>query len=121
MAIPRGNAFAVFDDLLAEGFRPTLSGFRSGDGQNPYWPGGTEGFFVSARLEAPKRSDVTIDRLTAMHDIAARHGLVAWFSGFDSQHDDDPVYGVVVTFEADSGSEASGSGASNHLFRVDAS
>lgn len=101
MAITRDQAFGIFEDLLEEGLRPALSGFKSQDDRNQHWPKGSEGFFVSARLEMTTRAGTTIEELTRMKDIAEKHGLVAWFSGYQGYTGEDelPVYGFVVKFE----------------------
>ena len=105
MAIPREQAFGCFEDLLKEGLRPCLTGFRAGDDSNPYWPKNSEGFFLSTRLETTERSEFTIEALTKMREIGQRHGLAVWFSGYEASgdtQDDSPVYGVRVVFEKES-------------------
>lgn len=98
MAISREQAFGVFEDLLAAGLRPSLTGFRA-DGSTEYWPAGSEGFFVSARVEETTRLPTSIERLQAMQEIAERHGLKAWFSGRSHDGFDETDYWIVVKFE----------------------
>ncbi len=101
MAMPRQQAFACFEDLLKEGLRPCLTGFRSGDDHNPYWPKDSEGFFLSTRLKTTERSQFTIEALTRMKEIGDKHDLEVWFSGCEDGLDenDAPIYGVRVAFE----------------------
>lgn len=102
MAISREDAFGVFEDLLAEGLRPVLTGFRA-DGKATYWPKGSEGFFVYAHFESTQKLGALIDRFTRMDEIAQRHGLVAWFSGHEDDYDearyDGEHHEYRVTFE----------------------
>lgn len=98
MAISREQAFGVFEDLIAEGLRPHLTGFRA-DGSNPYWPEGTEGFFVSARVDTTVRLGVTIEAMQKMQAIAERHGLKPWFSGRSYDGGDETDTWLVVKFE----------------------
>jgi hypothetical protein len=101
MAMPRQQAFGCFEDLLAEGLRPCLTGFRAGDDDNPYWPKDSEGFFLSTRLKEDERSQFTIEALTRMREIGDKHDLEVWFSGMGGDTDEEgaPIYGVRVVFE----------------------
>ncbi len=101
MAMLREQAFNCFEDLLAAGLRPVLTGFRAEDDQNPYWPKDSEGFFLSARLKMGERSRVTISQLTRMREIGDKHDLEVWFSGSNDGIDEDdfPIYGISVVFE----------------------
>lgn len=93
MAITRDAAFRVFDDLLAEGLRPVITGFRSKGGvHSHFWPEGREGYFVYTHFESGTRVGELAETFVRFADIADRHGLEAWFAGKepDCVSDDGP-------------------------------
>lgn len=110
MAIPRDEAFAVFEDLLAEGLRPMLHGFRSQDDRVSYWPKGSEGFFVWTHFSPTTQLGALIEDFQRFQEIAERHGLVAWFSGAESEDRPDGAYAgpYRITFERPRGRTYSG-------------
>lgn len=104
MAISRESAFGVFEDLLAEGLRPVLTGFRSDDDKvSSYWPKGSEGFFVYAHFSSAKKLGSLVSDFARMEEIASRHDLVAWFAGHETEYDEQNYDGTHHEFRVSFG------------------